>query len=96
MALEVAPADGGERMLAAVARARRVVDEAAVAALYDGVDIGGFEPRDLPVRSEALETLRDLAGEPASVAALARLVSAALAAYREPETAPRDRFCRSS
>ena len=81
MALEVAPADGGERMLAALARARRVVDEAAAAALYDGADIGGFEPRAIfPFDPRAIETLRALAGEPASVAALAKLVSAALAA----------------
>jgi hypothetical protein len=84
MALEVAPADGEERILAAVARARRVVDEAAVAASYDGADIGGFEPRAIfPFDPRALETLRSVAGEPASVAALAKLVSAALAAYRE-------------
>ena len=89
MALEVAPADGGERILAAVARARRVVDEAAVAASYDGIDIGGFEPRAIfPFDPRALETLRDLAGEPASVAAPAKLVSAALAAYREPAEGP--------
>jgi len=84
MALEVAPADGEERILAAVARARRVVDEAAVETLYDGADIGGFEPRAIfPFDPQALEALRGLAGEPASVAALAKLVSAALAAYRE-------------
>ena len=84
MALEVAPADGEERMLAAVARARRVVDKAAVAALYEGADIGGFEPRAIfPFNPRALETLRGVAGEPAGVAALARLVSAVLAAYRD-------------
>jgi hypothetical protein len=84
MALEVAPADGEERILAAVARARRVVDEAAVETLYDGADIGGFEPRAIfPFDPRALEALQGLAGEPASVAALAKLVSAALAAYRE-------------
>jgi hypothetical protein len=84
MALEVAPADGEERILAAMARARRVVDEAAVETLYDGADIGGFEPRAIfPFDPRALEALQGLAGEPASVAALAKLVSAALAAYRE-------------
>jgi len=84
MALEVAPADGRERMLAAMARSRRIVDEAAVATLYDGADIGGFEPRGIfPFDPRALETLWSLAGESASVAALARLVSAALAAHRE-------------
>jgi len=84
MALEVAPADGRERMLAAVARARRVVDEAAVAALYDDAEIGGFAPRAIfPFDPRALETLRGLAGEPSSVAALAKLVNAALAAYGE-------------
>jgi hypothetical protein len=88
MALEVAPADGGERMLAALARARRVVDEAAVAASYDGAGIDGlgdnFEPHAIfPFDPRAIEMLRGLAGEPASVAALAKLVSAALAAWRE-------------
>ncbi len=82
--LEVAPADGGERMLAALARARRVVDEAAAAALYHGADLGGFEPRAIfPFHPRALKTLCDLAGEPATVAVLARLASAALATARE-------------
>ncbi|MGZ6213301.1 MAG: hypothetical protein ACXWNU_12845, partial [Candidatus Binataceae bacterium] len=84
IALEVAPADSGERMLAALARARRVVSEAAATALCDGTDLCGFEPRAIfPFDPRAIETLRDLAGEPASVAALAKLVSAALEAYRE-------------
>ena len=52
MALEVAPADGGERMFAAIARARRVVDEAAAAALYSDVRHRGLRAaRDLSVRS---------------------------------------------
>jgi hypothetical protein len=84
MALQVAPADGEERMLAALARARRVVDEAAAAALYDGADLGSFAPHAIfPFDPRALETLRSLAGEPASVAALAKIVSAALAAWRD-------------
>ncbi len=84
MALEVAPADGGERMLAALARTRRVVDEAAAAALYDGADLGSFAPRAIfPFDPRAIETLRGLAGEPANVAALAKIVGAALAARRE-------------
>ena len=83
MALEVAPVDGKERMLAAVARARRVMDEAAVAAFYDGADLGSFESHAIfPFDPQAIETLCDLAGEPASVAALAKLVSAALATWR--------------
>jgi len=84
MALHVAPADGAERMLAALARARRVVDEAAAAALYNGSDLGALEPRAIfPFDPRALETLRGLVGEPASVAALAKILSAALAAWRE-------------
>src|SRR5690242_493660 len=43
-ALQVAPADGAEAMLAALARTRQVVDEPAAAALYDGSDLGGFAP----------------------------------------------------
>jgi len=84
IALEVAPADSGERMLAALARSRRVVSEAAATALCDGTDLRGFEPRAIfPFDPRAIETLRDLAGEPASVPALAKLVSTALEAYRE-------------
>ncbi|HVA40369.1 MAG TPA: hypothetical protein VNF49_06875, partial [Candidatus Binataceae bacterium] len=84
MALEVASANGAERMLAALARTRRVVDEAAVAALYDGADLGGFEPRAIfPFDPRAIEMLGGLAGEAASVAVLAKLASAALAVYRE-------------
>ena len=84
MALEVAPAGGAERILAALARTRRVVDEAAAALLYEGVDIGGFEPRAIfPFDPRSIETLRALGGEPPSVAAMAKLVSAALAAWRE-------------
>jgi hypothetical protein len=88
MALEIASADGAERMLAALARARRVADEAGAAALYDGADLGGsgsgFEPRAIfPFDPRSIETLRVLAGEPASVASMAKLVSAALAAWRE-------------
>ena len=41
VALETAPADGAERMLAALARTRRVVDEAGAAAWYAGADLGG-------------------------------------------------------
>ncbi len=92
MALEVAPADGGERMLAALARARQVVDETAAAALYDGADLGGFEPRAVfPFDPRAIETLRDQAGEPASVAVLARFVIGALEAWRESATDGRGR-----
>jgi len=88
MALEISPADGAERMLAALARSRRVVDEAGAAALYEGADLGGsgggFEPRAIfPFDPRSIETLRVLAGEPASVASMAKLVSAALAAWRE-------------
>jgi len=84
VALEVAPADGRERMLAALARARRVIDEAAAVALYDGRDTGRFDPRAIcPFDSRAIETLSDLAGETASVAALAKLAAAALAAFCE-------------
>ncbi|HZZ09040.1 MAG TPA: hypothetical protein VFE43_10885 [Candidatus Binataceae bacterium] len=84
MALEVAPANGGERILAALARARRVGDEAAAAALYRGADLGGFEPGAIfPFAPQALKTLCDLAGESATVAVLARLVSAVLGAHRE-------------
>jgi hypothetical protein len=84
IALEVAPADGGERMLAALARARRVVDEAAAAALYRGADLGGFEPGGIfPFEPQALKTLCGLAGESATVPVLARLVTAALGAHRE-------------
>ena len=84
IALEVAPADGGERMLAALARARRVVDEAAAAALYRGADLGGFEPGAIfPFDPQALKTLCDLVGESATVPVLARLVTAVLGAHRE-------------
>ena len=84
MALEVTPADDKERVLAAVARARRVVDEAAVAALYDRVDLEGFEPRAIfPFDPRAIEMLSRLAGEPVSIAAMAKLVIAALTPYRE-------------
>ncbi|HVB80728.1 MAG TPA: hypothetical protein VNE82_12380 [Candidatus Binataceae bacterium] len=84
LALEVAPAGGEERMLAALARARGVVDETAAAALYNGADLGGFRAGAIfPFDPLAIETLRALAGEPASVAALAKLVSAALAVHRE-------------
>jgi hypothetical protein len=85
MALEVAPADGRERTLAALARARRVIDDdAAAAALYEGRDTGSFDPRAIcPFDPRAIETLSDLAGETASVAALAKLAAAALAAFCE-------------
>src|ERR1700730_4329101 len=84
IALEVAPANGGERILAALARARRVGDEAAAAALYRGADLGGFEPGAIfPFAPQALKTLCALAGESATVAVLARLVSAVLGAHRE-------------
>lgn len=84
IALEVGAADAGERMLAALARARRVVDDPAAAALYDGVDLGGFAPRALfPFDPRSIEILRALAGQSASLAAMAALVSAALAAWRE-------------
>lgn len=82
--LDIAPADDGERMLTALARARRVVDGAAAAELYRGVDVGGFEPHAIfPFHPQALKTLSDLAGEQASVAVIARLVSAVLAARRD-------------
>jgi hypothetical protein len=88
IALEIAPVDGAERMLAALARTRRVVDDAGAAALYDGAHVdgsgGGFEPRAIfPFDPRSIETLRALAGEPSSVATMAKLVSAALAAWRE-------------
>ncbi len=88
VALETAPADGAERMLAALARTRRVVDEAGAAAWYAGADIGGsgggFEPRAIfPFDPRSIETLRALAGEPSTVAAMGKLVSAALAAWQE-------------
>jgi hypothetical protein len=84
IALEVAPAGVGERILAAVARSRRILDETTVAALYDGTDLGAVEPHTIfPFDPRAIETLGNLAEEPASVASLAKLVSAALAAYRE-------------
>jgi hypothetical protein len=71
-------------MLAALARARRVVDEAAAAALYRGADLGGFEPGGIfPFEPQALKTLCGLAGESATVPVLARLVTAALGAHRE-------------
>ena len=83
-ALQVAPANGGERMLAALARARRVVDETAVTALYGGADLGSFAPRAIfPFDPRAIETLRGLAGESTGVAALAKMVGAALVAWRE-------------
>jgi hypothetical protein len=88
VALEVAPAGGGERMLAALARARRVVDENDSAALYDGADLDGFDPRAIfPFDPRAIATLRTLAGEQASVAALAELASAALAPWCENASA---------
>jgi hypothetical protein len=84
IALEVAPADGDERILAALARARRVVDEAAAVELYRGADLGGFEPDAIfPFDPEALKTLCDLAGQSATVPMLARLVTAALGSHRE-------------
>jgi hypothetical protein len=88
IALEVAAADGGERMLAALARTRRIVDEAAVAALYDEADIGGlvggFEPRAIfPFDPRSIETLCALEGESSSVAVTAKIVSAALTVWRE-------------
>ncbi len=87
IALEIAAADGAERVLAALARTRRVVDEAGAATLYDGAGLGGsgdFEPRAIcPFDPRSIETLRALAGETSSVAATAKLVSAALAAWRE-------------
>ena len=84
IALEVAPANRRERMLAALARVRRIVDEAAIAALYDGAELGGFAPWAIfPFDPRAIEMLRGLAGEPAAVATLAKLVSAALASWRE-------------
>lgn len=83
LALEVAPADAGERMLAAIARARRVLDEAAVAALYSGLDTGGLEPRVIfPFHALTLKTLGALAGASATVAALARLAGEVLATHR--------------
>jgi hypothetical protein len=56
--------------------------------LYEGADLGGsggsFEPCAIfPFDPRSIETLRVLAGEPASVASMAKLVSAALAAWRE-------------
>jgi hypothetical protein len=87
IALEIDAADGAERVLAALARTRRVVDEAGAAALYDGAGLGGsggFEPRAIcPFDPRSIETLRALAGEASSVAATAKIVSAALAAWRE-------------
>jgi hypothetical protein len=84
VALEVAPADGRERMLAALAQTRRVIDEAAAAALYDSRDVGGFDARAIfPFDPRAIETLGTLAGETASVPALAKLAASALAAFCE-------------
>jgi hypothetical protein len=92
VALDVAPADGRERMLAALARARRIVDETASVALYDGVDLDGFDSRAIfPFDPRAIGALRTLAGESSSVAALAGLVSAALVPWCENAAAGRAR-----
>ncbi len=83
-ALDVGPAGADERMLAALARAHRVVDESAAASLYRNVDSAGFERSAIfPFHTLALKTLHAVAGASAGIAALARLVREILAAHRD-------------
>jgi hypothetical protein len=85
--LDVAPSDADEQVLAALARARRVIDEAAAAALYRNIDTAGFEPSAIfPFHPITLKTLRAISGASAGVAAMARLVSEILTAHRDGTT----------
>jgi hypothetical protein len=84
LALEVAPANDDERILAAMARARRVLDVEAAAALYRGVDCGGLEPRAIfPFHPLALSALHAAVGQRATIAALAHLIAEVLVDHRE-------------
>ncbi len=84
VALPVAAEGDAEAMAAALARARRVIDPAAIAALYDGVDLGAFHaPAIFPFDPLSLPILRALAGPSTNVAAIAKLIVPVLAAWRE-------------
>jgi hypothetical protein len=84
VALEVGAAEGDERIALALARARKVVDDTAVSALYGGFDLEGFDPRAIfPCDPRAPDALRAVAGEKASVADLAGIARGALAAWIE-------------
>jgi len=83
-ALEVGPADGEERVSAALARARRIADPSAAAEFRAGADFSGFDPRAIfPFKPWALQALRTIAGEAATVADLAGLSRGALAEWIE-------------
>lgn len=83
-ALDVAPANAEERILAAMARARRVTDRAAALALYQDVDCGGFEPQAIfPFHPRTLRTLLAVADSPARVAALGDMIADVLNDRRE-------------
>ncbi|HLK86139.1 MAG TPA: hypothetical protein VKT27_06480 [Candidatus Binataceae bacterium] len=73
-----------ETMIAALARARRVVNPAAAAALYEGVDLGAFDMQAIfPFAPLALPVLRSLVGPSANVAAIAEVIIPVLATWRE-------------
>lgn len=75
LALEVAPANDEEQMIAAMVRARRVIDDGAAAALYGDVDCGGFSPRAIfPFHPHTLRALHALADPPITIAALGNLI----------------------
>jgi hypothetical protein len=79
LALDVAPNGERELMLAALARARRVLDTEAAAALYRAVDTDGFEPRSIfPFHPLALRALLATAGDPPAIPALAGLIAEVL------------------
>jgi hypothetical protein len=85
--LEVAPANDKERVLAALARARRVIDHRAAVALYDDVDRGGFEPEAIfPFHPRALRVLHAIVDPPVTVAVLGDLIANVLNDRRERGT----------
>jgi len=82
--LQVGAQGEAETMLAALARARRVLNPQAAATLYDGADLGAFEAQAIfPFDPLCLPILRSLAGSSNRIAGIAKLVLSVIAPWRE-------------
>ncbi len=87
--LDVAPSGAAEETIAAIARARRIVDEEGAEALYRGIETAGLAPQAIcPFHPDALGAIRALAGPTGGIAGIAALVREALASLERPLATP--------